>query len=264
MHIHAAQPLCAWGCLDDCPTLVTIRDFRATVPDQELLAGLRAARGHGRDDYPVERLWRVVLLTIALRHTSFDAGLAELHRNPALCRLLDIPTEKDIPHGWNLSRFLEVLGTEPHLSNVREVFNHLARRLGLAVPDLGQHTAGAATALNARPKRDPKAGTRETKQGLPQPSGGCKAYKDDAGRVVKVVEWFGYQLHVLVDIRHEVALAYDSTDTKAGDNERVAALVAQAEAKLPKGRLETPAYDKAADGEKVHEVLHRHGIKPVI
>ena len=44
MHIHAAQPLFAWGCLDDCPTLVTIRDFLDTVPDQELLAGLRAAR----------------------------------------------------------------------------------------------------------------------------------------------------------------------------------------------------------------------------
>ena len=81
MHIHAAQPLFAWGCLDDCPTLVTIRDFLDTVPDQALLAGLRTARGHGRDDYPVERLWRVVLLTIALRHTSFNACLAELHRN---------------------------------------------------------------------------------------------------------------------------------------------------------------------------------------
>src|SRR5205814_1444631 len=53
MHIHTAQPLFAWGCLDDCPTLVTIRDFLDTVPDQALLAGLRAARGHGRDDYPV-------------------------------------------------------------------------------------------------------------------------------------------------------------------------------------------------------------------
>ena len=264
MRIHAAQPLFAWACLDDCPTLVTIRDFLNTVPDQKLLAGLRAARGHGRDDYPVERLWRVVLLTIALRHTSFNSCLAELHRNPALCRLLDITAFDQIPNGWNVSRFLDVLGTEPHLANLREVFNHLARRLGLAVPDLGQHTAGDATALNARPKTDPKAVTRETQQGLPQPSGGRKEYKDDEGRVVKVVEWFGYKLHLLVDVRHEVALAYDISDTKAGDNERIEALVAQAQANLPEGRLETLAYDKAADDEKVHEALHRRGIKPVI
>jgi Transposase DDE domain len=264
MRIHPAQPLFAWGCLDDCPTLVTIRDFLATVPDQDLLAGLRAARGHGRDDYPVERLWRVVLLPIALRHSSFNACLAELHRNPALCQLLDIRRADQIPNGWNVSRFLDVLGTEPHLTALRGVFDHLARRLGLAVPDLGRHTAGDATALNARPKTDPKAVANETAQGLPQPTGGRKEYKDDAGRVEKVIEWFGYKLHLLVDVRHEVALAYDITDTKAGDNERVEALVEQAQANLPPDRIQTLAYDKAADDEKVHELLHRHGIKPVI
>ncbi|MBY0527021.1 MAG: transposase [Gemmataceae bacterium] len=69
---------------------------------------------------------------------------------------------------------------------------------------------------------------------------------------------------LLVDVRHEVALAYHVTDTKAGDNERVEALVEQAQAHLPEGRLETLAYDKAADDEKVHAALHRHGVKPVI
>ncbi len=48
MLIHAAQPVFAWGCLNDCPTLVTIRDFLTTVPDQDLLAGLRAARPRPR------------------------------------------------------------------------------------------------------------------------------------------------------------------------------------------------------------------------
>jgi hypothetical protein len=264
MHIHAAQPLFAWNCLDDCPTLGTIRDFLDAVPEQALLASLRAARGHGRDDYPVERLWRVVLLTIALRHTTFNACLAELHRNPALCRLLDITAEEQIPHGWNVSRFLDVLGAEPHLTALRDVFDQLARRLGQAVPDLGRHTAGDATALNARPKTDAKAVASEIAQGLPQPSGGRKEYKDEEGRVVKVVEWFGYKLHLLVDVRHEVALAYHITDTKAGDNERVEPLVEQAQAHLPPGRLQTLAYDKAADDAKVHEALHRLGVKPVI
>lgn len=264
MLIHSAQPLFAWGNLDDCPTLVTLHAFLNTVPDQTLLAGLRAARGHGRDDYPVSLLWRVVLLTIALRHSSFNACLAELHRNPALCRLLDITAEDQIPNGWNVSRFLDVLGTEPHLTALRGVFDHLARQLGVAVPDLGRHTAGDATALNARAKTDAKAVAAETAAGLPQPTGGRKEYKDDDGKVTKVVEWFGYKLHLLVDTKHEVALAYNVSDTKTGDNERVAALVQQAEANLPAGRLETLAYDKAADDEKVHDLLHDHGIKPVI
>jgi Transposase DDE domain/Transposase domain (DUF772) len=264
LRIHAADPLFAWGRLEDHATLATIRDFLAAVPDQELLDGLRAARGKGRDDYPIPLLWRVVLLTVLLRHASFNACLAELHRNPALCRLLGIAAEEDIPNGWNLSRFLDTLGQEPHLTALRQVFDRLARRLGLAVPDLGRHTAGDATALAGRAKSDPQAARAEARQGLPQPSGGRKEYTDEEGRVTKVYEWFGYKLHLLADVKHEVALAYHVTDTKAGDNERVPALVAQAVANLPPGRIRTLAYDKAADDEKVHECLRGHGIKPLI
>lgn len=264
MLIHAAQPLFAWGELQDCPTLATIREFLQTVPDQPLLVSLAAARGHGRDDYPVAVMWRVVLLSVLLRHHTLNDCLAELHRNPSLCRLLDLTTEDQIPKPHNLSRFLDVLGEETHLSALRQIFNELAQRLGQAVPTLGRHTAGDATGLNARPKTNPKAVKAEVTQGLPQPSGGRKEYQDDQGRVTKVVEWFGYKLHLLVDVKAEVALAYHITDTKVGDNERVAALVEQAEANLPPGRMETLAYDKAADDEAVHEILHTHHIKPVI
>jgi DDE family transposase/transposase-like protein DUF772 len=264
MLIHAAEPLFAWGELEDCPTLATIRDFLAAVPDQALLDGLRAARGHGRDDCPVERCWQVVLLTVALRHRSFNDCLAELHRNPPLCRLVGIGGEDQIPKPWNLSRFLDVLGQPPHYAALRGIFDALARRLGAAVSDLGRDTAGDATALAARAKADPKAVRAEQKQGLPQPTGGKKEYTDDEGRVVQVYEWFGYKLHLLVDVKHEVALAYQISDTQAGDNERVPALLAQAQANLPGGRVKTLAYDKAADDEKVHEVLHQAGIKPLI
>jgi hypothetical protein len=41
-------------------------------------------------------------------------------------------------------------------------------------------------------------------------------------------------------------------------------LLAQAEANLPADRIETMAYDKAADGEEVHELLRGEGIKPLI
>jgi hypothetical protein len=39
-----------------------------------------------------------------------------------------------------------------HLTNHRAVFNHRARRLSAAVPDLGRDAAGDSTALNARSK----------------------------------------------------------------------------------------------------------------
>jgi hypothetical protein len=264
MRIHATKDLFAWDALEDSPSIRTIRDALAAIPDGQLLDGLRRARGKGRDDFPVAVLWGVLVLTILLRHVSFDACLAELTRNADLRRLIGIESEKAVPRPWNFSRFLEVLGAEPHLSGLRAVFDVMARRLGVAVPDLGQDTAGDATGLNARAHAHPDQVAEEVAQGLPQPSGGRKEYTDEEGRVVKVVEWFGYKLHLLVDVKHEVTLAYRISDTKAGDNEVLPELVAQARGNLPAGRLQTLAYDKAADDADVHAVLHDAGIKPLI
>jgi hypothetical protein len=277
------DPLFAWNALDDSPTLGTLKQFLATVPDQQLLEGLRQARGHGRDDHPIRVLWGVVLLTIVLRHGSFEACLAELRRNDDLRVLIGIPrdAEHQVPDGWNVSRFLHVLGQEPHLTNLRAVFDHLVRRLGIAVPTLGEHTAGDASALNTRrPKQtpaadpaaeahpaegsaaalptDPSAATplgakvaaaAEPPQdqveyddhGLPCPAGGRKEYTDENGKVVKVVEWFGYKFHLLVDVHHEVTLAYQISSTKMGDNEVLPDLLRQAQANLPAGRIKTLA-----------------------
>jgi Transposase DDE domain/Transposase domain (DUF772) len=264
MRIPVTQPLFAWEYLEDSPSIATLRDFLALLPDGPLLASLRQARGKGRDDYPVHTLWGVVVLTIALRHATLEACLGELTRNAELRRLIGIESERTVPKPWNLSRFLDVLGREPHLTHLREVFDVLVQRLGLAVPDLGQHTAGDATSLNARRKPAAAAVADEEKAGLPQAAGGRKEYKDDAGQVVKVVEWFGYKLHLLVDVKHEVALAYRVSATGAGDNELLPEILRQARGNLPAERIKTLAYDKAADDGDVHELLHDAGIKPLI
>ena len=264
MRIHATQPLFAWSELEDSPSLKTLRAVLASLPDQPLLDALTQARGHGRDDYPLEVLWGVVVLSVLCRHVWLNDCLAELHRNPSLCRLLGIRKVADIPGPHNLSRFLDLLGRPGPLRALRGVFEALVADLGRAVPDLGRHTAGDTTALKGKAKRDPEAVQQEIDEGLPQPTGGKKEYTDDEGRVVRVYEWFGYKLHLLVDVRHEVALAYHVSDTTLGDNEGIEPLVEQAEANLGEGRVETLAYDKAADDSKVHELLHEHRIKPVI
>jgi hypothetical protein len=347
MRIAIQKPLFAWDCLEDHPTLVTLRRLFESIPDGPLLEGLRTYRGRGRNDYPVGVLWRVIVLTIALRHRDFEACLGELRRNPTLQTMIGIESAEKIPHGHNVSRFLEVLGQEPHRSRLQDVFNVMAERLGKVVPDLGKDTAGDSTWLNARRWRSDaaaekaaaeqaavekaaaektaaetsggqKAAARKAAEkadtqkpvarkaaaenvaaektkvgqaaacqiasdssaaaspsppkekivldqhGLPQPSGGRKEYTDERGQVTRVVEWFGYKLHLLVDVLHEVALAYRITSTKAGDNEVLPELVDQAQANLPSERMDTLAYDKAADDIKVHEKLAAAGIRPLI
>jgi hypothetical protein len=264
MQIAITKPLFAWDCLQDSPSLATIRELLASVPDARLLDMLRQYRGRGRDDYPVHALWGVVLLKTALRHVTFEATLGELNRNEALRRLIGIEEEKGVPKPWNISRFLDVLGQEPHLSEMRRIFDSMVQRLGLAVPDLGQDTAGDSTALHARGKADDKAVEAEVAAGLPQPSGGKKEYTDEANKVVKIVEWFGYKLHLLVDAKHEVALAYRVTTANAADCKSLPDLVREGQANLPEGRIKTLAYDKAADDNESHRLLHGAKIRPVI
>lgn len=264
MHITRTRPLFAWGTLEDSPSLSTIQQVLASIPDAPLLAGLRAYRDRGRNDYPVHVLWGVVLLRIILRHVNFEATLGELRRNAGLRELLGIASEEGVPKAWNVSRFLEVLGREPHRTQLREIFDGMVRTLGVVVPDLGQHTAGDSTALHARPKADASAVATETAEGLPQPTAGRKEYTDEDGKVTKVVEWFGYKLHLLVDARHEVTLAYQTTTAAAADGPTLPALVTQAQANLPAGRIETLAYDKAADDGAIHRDLAAAGIRPVL
>ena len=263
MRIATTKPLFAWDCLDDSPTLKTIKQLLEVIPDQRLVESLRSARGKGRDDIPVRVAWGVLVLSVALRHPTIEHCLAELRRNESLRKLLGIESEAAVPKKWNLSRFLDRLGQEPHLTHLHDIFNAMIRRLGEVVGDLGRDTAGDATHLNARRKQG-RSAQGEQQDGLPQASGGRKEYADDEGNVTKVVEWFGFKLHLLVDVKHEVSLAYRITDTKAGDGETLPGVLADAQGNLPRGRIKTLAYDKAADSNDVHRRLSADKIKAVI
>ena len=264
MYAHVTAPLFPWDALEDSPSIRTLRAFLASIPDDRLLESLRRWRGHGRGDYPVHVLWGVLLLTIALRHTGIEGCLGELRRNRDLRELIGVESESKVPHKWNMSRFLAVLGSAPHRALLIDVFNAMVGRLGYVVEDLGAQAAGDAMALNARRGNSEAGRAQDVAEGLPEATGGRKEYTDDDGTVTRVVEWFGFKLHLVVDVKHEVALAYEVTDTRAGDGETLPGVLEQARANLPGGRVETLAFDKAADSDEVHRALHAQGVKPVV
>jgi hypothetical protein len=196
---------------------------------------------------------------VALRHTGVEACLAELRRNAGLRQVIGIDTEAGVPKKWNVSRFQAVLGEEPFRTLARTAFETMAQRLASAVPDLGKAVAGDSTTLNARRAQDPKANAD-----LPAPCGGRKEYFDDQGQVAAVHEWFGYKLHLSVDVKHEIALSWTITPATASDGATIPSLVEGMDRVLPQGRLQTFAYDKAADDEKIHDLLHRRHVRPLI
>lgn len=261
MRIPTTGKLFDWESLDDSPDLKTVRLFLELLPDAKLLAALRLRRYKGRDDYPIVVLWRVHWIRYALRHATMEDCLAELRRNPALREVALIPSVRDVPKPWNMSRFAEALGEPASLVLLQEMFEQLVRKLGILVPELGRHTAGDSSSLSAR--GDSKDSARKDTS-LPQPSGGRKEYRDDKDVITRVYEWFGYKFHLLVDVKHEVILAWRITSATASDVGEIPELVRQAKAHLPEGRMETLAYDKAADSSDIHLHLAREHIKPLI
>lgn len=263
MQIYTSRPLFPWDALEDSPSIRTVREFLTAIPDEKLLAALNRARGKGRNDYPVHVLWRTLAVKIFLRHPTMESCLAELRRNADLRRVIGIESEDKVPNSWNMSRFMDTLGEEPFRGYVVEIYNTMIQRLGEEVPDLGENLAGDATGLKAR-RKEGEAAEEEKAEGLPQPKGGRKEYTDKEGKVTRVVEWFGFKLHLLVDVKHEVVLAYAITESTASDAETLPVVLEQAKRNLPQGRIKTLAYDKAADTNQVHELLSREGIKAVI
>ena len=167
MVLHPAKPLFDWESLEDSPSLQTIKDLLAALPDAKLLDSLRQARGKGRNDYPVHVLWGVVVLRVALRHVTTEAVLGELRRNEGLRRLIGIESEARVPKPWNISRFEEVLGQEPHRTLLKEIFNVLIQRLGAGGRRPGpghrrrrHRPVGAAQGRGGPPRRRSPRGCR--------------------------------------------------------------------------------------------------------
>jgi len=258
MRIAPTKPLFAWDSLEDSPSLGTIRRFLESLPDGKLIESLRRHRGRGRDDYSGPSQWGVLLLTVLLRHTSIESCLGELRRNEGLRRLIGMESESKVPKGYNMSRFLSVLGREPHRGLLKGIFDQMTSAMAQVVGDLGKESAGDSTALSARP------GDPQDNDGLPMPSGGRKEYFDEKGNVTSAFEWLGYKLHLLVDKKHEVALAYEVAAPSVSDAEMIPALVEGASRLCGSGRIKTLAYDKAADDNKTHEYLHDKKIQPLI
>lgn len=87
--------LFSWKNVDNLPDLNRFKLALDNLPDDELIAKLTAMRGNGRNDYPVEAMWRLVVAGIVFGHASMASLLREANRNP---RLLEICGFEALPH----------------------------------------------------------------------------------------------------------------------------------------------------------------------
>ena len=83
----AASMLFSWDDVERLGDLKRLEWVLRYLPDQPVIDALKARRGRGRDDYPIEAMWRALMAGVVFQHDSIASLVRELRRNPALLEI---------------------------------------------------------------------------------------------------------------------------------------------------------------------------------
>lgn len=154
---------------------------------------------------------------------------------------------------------------------IEAMFDDLVKQLGTVLPDWGRHLAldsKAVASLTPRRAEDSPStpdGRRDRDADL-----GVKTYRGtrpDGTAWEKVVKWFGYKVHLIVDATYELPVAYAVTKASASDIVAGRDLVDQFAERHPDliEACEALMADKAYDDTTfLRGLWEDRGIKPII
>jgi hypothetical protein len=265
--------LLRWDVVEATSDLGRLSLVLTALPDEEFMRFLESRRGHGRNDYPVRAMWNAVVAGIVYRHASMASLLSELRRNRELLQVCGFDPMRGsdaAPSDDAFGRFVDVL--VEHRDWIARMGAAVLKRLGELLPDLGKRLAADSKAIASygSPVRDAKKRARRDGRRDLDADHGVKTYRgirEDGSSWEKVVRWFGYKLHVIVDSQYELPVTWKLTTASRPDVTELVPMVEQLEAAQPviAARAAELAADKGYDSGTVNETLYeKHGIKPVI
>lgn len=258
------QKIFSWKDVDKSSEIGRLKVVIEEMPDEELMNALEGERKGKRDDYPIRAVWNSILSGIVYQHPSIESLRRELLRNAELrevCGFDPALKEKAVPSKDAYSSMLKKLMKKQEM--IDRMFDMLIEELKKYLPELGRHLAIDSKKIDsyARGKKNPKDSSD------PEADWGCKTYKgkrQNGSIWEKIVSWFGYKLHLLVDTTYELPVGYTVTRAAKHDIEEMLPMIKEAKQKHFK-EVETLAGDKAYDSAPHNEELYDvHGIKPVI
>jgi len=239
------------------------------LPDETLMKKLEAHRDKGRDDYPIRPVWNSVLAGIVYQHGSVESLRRELLRNGELREGCGFDPHKGsvaVPPSYVYTRFLKLLIR--FKSEIDAMFDTLVETLKGLLPELGFSVAVDSKGVSSagRPTKETgEDGRRDT-----DADWGKKTYRgqrEDGSLWEKVVKWFGYKIHLIVDTTYEMPIGYRVTRASESDTKQLLPMVKGVKEKHPRiyKDMEELAADKAYDSEEnCRDLYDEHGIKPVI
>jgi len=256
----------SWEEIEDLGDLERLKLIINYFDDEKLMQKLEKIRDKGRNKYPIRATWNSILAGIIYQHDSINSLIRELKRNIQLrdlCGFDILKGIKAIPTPSAYSNFLKNL--MKNQDEVYDIFNNLIKALKKELPDLGEMLAGDGKAIPSygkKPKRRKRDGRRDMDANI-----GVKTYsgiKDDGTRWQKTKIWFGYRLHLIVDAKYEIPVAYEVTKASISEKKVMRRLIAKLNEDIIKS-CKFFLLDKGYDDVKlIKKFYDGYKIKPII
>lgn len=268
MAIIHQQSLFSWEQFEGTGDLERLKMVLGVLPDEELMLKLEDERKGKRDDYPIRAVWNSIIAGVVFQHKSIESLRRELLRNGelrAVCGFDPIRGGEAVPSKDAYSEMLKKLLR--HQEDIDLMFDKVVEQIREALPDFGRDTAIDSKAIksecNGKNKRKDRDG-----RGDKDADWGKKEYRgkrEDGTLWEKVISWFGYKVHLLVDTKYELPISYEVTKASRPDIEQLLPLVKKAKESHPGIKIETAAGDKAFDSKKeIVKLWDEYEIKAVI
>ena len=289
--------LFSWDDVEGLPDLRRLGFVLDELPDGELVAALEARRGRGRDEYPARAMWRALVAGVVFGHGSSASLLRELGRNPALLSACGFdplgrqsaprrvlargadgrmeaveearPRRDGVPTAWAFSRFLSsVVALEAECGAVSGMVDALRRRLMDELPGYGRHLGYDGKAVPSHSTGREGAGTGRTSD--PDADWGRHETRgtDARGKAwTKVKRWFGYGLHLVADVEHELPVWFEVTKASRSEHRALAEGLDALFGSEPDlaSRCADFVADRGLDSGRLRERLwDRHRIRPLV
>lgn len=246
------------------------------MPDEEIIRKLREIRKNGRNDWPVEAMWNTFIASYVFNHRSVNDLLRELSRNSQLRQICGIKPryikQKDgtykmyiVPSEASYSRFLANL--LKCKEEMKEAFEGLVEYMYRNLEGFGEELAGDGKAIQSYARTNGKGKDRRSDK---EANWGVKRYTESKNgkgeKVVKKRSWFGYRLHLIVDVKYELPVAYKVTQASNSEKTEMLKIWKDLNSKRPEvvKRAKEFLADKGYDYSKLIEWLEKYEIIPII
>jgi hypothetical protein len=204
-------------------------------------------------------VWNALLAGIVFQHPSRASLMRELGRNGELreeCGFDPAWGEKAVPPKWVWTRFFKKL--RRHARQVSDLFNTVLEMALKELPDLGESVAIDGKAIPTANRKDPDADWGKKAK---------TAVKRDGRVEERVVKWFGFKLHLLVDTKYELPLAFELTRASVAETTRMMPMIERLKKTHPKlyARIQELLGDRGYDdGNDKKKLYDEHEIVPLI